>query len=194
MPRHAKKQSAASRHRHLLQYLDRGIDYVGLLLAEGASSGTIEKALRQLRRRIASAGLVFPAPKMSEVRRIVEDITPGCTAHNADTLAKADERLRMKTGEPTTTVEPIKPAVALALAEELGILRDGESAVISFGDATITDADDVIIPPVTGDGIFAILTPDGSMTAGHICDGCPNIPDDCYPDSPTSCSIKPKGI
>ena len=32
----------------------------------------------------------------------------------------------------------------------------------------------------------------GLVVVGHVCDGCPNVLDDCYPDSLTSCWMKPK--
>lgn len=158
-----QKKRASARHRRLIQFLDRGLDYIGLLASEGASPETLGRAARQLRRRIADAGLVFPIPSMGEVRRLVEAVTPGCDAHHADMLpGRADDWLRRAQEEedPPAPVTVEETAARLAIMEEVGVPSGDPSA----------------------------STP---VEESHICDGCQHVLDDCYPESPTHCTIKP---
>jgi hypothetical protein len=118
-----QKKRAAARHRRLIQFLDRGIDYVSLLALEGATNETLARALQQLRRRIADADMVFPIPSMGEVRRIAEALTPGCGGVHVESLgpAKVDDWLRRNV--PPEEEEVGETAKKLAFLEELGVIE-----------------------------------------------------------------------
>lgn len=52
----------------------------------------------------------------------------------------------------------------------------------------------VTAPAVPDVQLYAPAQPpmDAGTGIPHVCDNCPNVLDDCYPDTADRCSIKPK--